>query len=89
MITQNVDLCTQLPKGTKLNTELIIYPNPFNTNITFNSELNQTIEIINLIGSLVYSAKTENEKTEIDLSNLQNGIYFVKVGSVVNKIIKE
>lgn len=71
--------------------ELInIYPNPVNTKITiFSNVTKQTLQIFNSIGSLIHRSIIESEKTEVDLSQQPSGIYFIRIGSVTKKIIKE
>ena len=67
-------------------TNTLIYPNPAKThiNIEFNNILNEefSIDIINLVGQSVFSS-IENLNREynkqIDISDLQNGAYFVNV----------
>ncbi len=59
----------------------------------------QSVQVYNALGSIVYDAIIENEnlptgalaKTgiEIDLTQQANGIYFVRIGSITKKIIKE
>jgi len=74
-----------------------IYPNP--THGTINIEINPFNNIISYIklfdiqGRLLIEKKLENNKVEIDISKLQNGIYFYKItGDNLNtssgKIIK-
>lgn len=59
-----------------------IYPNPNNGTfyITFKNDATQhELEIYNLLGEKVYQSANTNPKSEIDLSNQINGIYFVKI----------
>jgi hypothetical protein len=52
------------------------YPNPFVKELTI-SAVNDEVEIINIHGQKVLSISIIDEKT-VDLSNLENGIYFLK-----------
>ncbi len=75
------------------SSSLNIYPNPFNAKITIvTSASEQQINIYNVFGQVVYtdpsSLKTKHQ-AEIDLKQLPSGIYFVRIGSVTRKIIKE
>jgi uncharacterized repeat protein (TIGR01451 family) len=61
-----------------------IYPNPGNGQYVM--QLNEetanaglTIEVYNLLGSLVYTGKTRGALTSVDLSHEPNGVYFIKV----------
>ena len=62
-----------------------VYPNPSNTRI-YILGTTQTITVFNMMGQKVYS---ENDATSIDISNWESGIYFVKSGDSVIKIIKQ
>ncbi len=92
IITQSVSTCTGIlsSKGNESN-NLSAYPNPFNNKITVfisnNGETN--LQIFNALGSLIYSIDTKENKFEIDLDNQPKGIYFVRVGSMTKKLIKE
>jgi len=68
-----------------------IYPNPANDKLTvaFSKQEMQRLEIFNSIGVLVFSDNIDGLETEIDISNLSRGIYFVRFNSVTKKIIKE
>ena len=58
----------------------LIYPNPVNNKLTVEAqEALGTIEIYNLIGALVYSQKDCASKVEINTSDLQSGIYFIRL----------
>lgn len=66
-----------------------LFPNPANNNLTILSDKEfETIEIYNALSQLVYSTKiNETTSLSINVSNLSNGIYFVKIdNSVVKKV---
>ncbi|MFN8117917.1 MAG: T9SS type A sorting domain-containing protein [Bacteroidia bacterium] len=90
-IIQDVSLCTGINSlAEALEARLNIYPNPFNDKITVVSNgTKQTVLIFNELGFISYKTIMETEKIEIDLSNHSAGIYFIKVGSVTKKLIKE
>jgi OOP family OmpA-OmpF porin len=61
-----------------------IYPNPVNDKLVVkSSEFRSKTEIIiyNLIGEKIYDSEIRNAKTEIDVSTLPKGIYFVQLKS--------
>jgi len=89
-ITQNVSNCNTTGISAYVNyNEFVVYPNPFTTKITVAvSEANVVIEITDAIGNVVYKANALSTKHEIDLSNYAQGIYFVKAGNSVKRIIK-
>lgn len=64
---------------------LTIYPNPANDYLKVNREGELTI--YDLSGRLVKS-QTVEAVNSVSVSDLNNGIYFVKVGSEVKKIVK-
>lgn len=70
------------------------FPNPVKNSLTIsNASPIETIEISSILGQKMISKKVNDIQTEIDLSQLSNGIYFVKVTSQGNektiKIVKE
>ena len=76
------------------NSKVLLYPNPANDilhlELLDNSETSE-LSIISVTGSLVYKNQFTT-KTEVEVSQLQKGVYFVKVVnpdfSVVSKWIK-
>ncbi len=75
-----------------------LYPNPNNGNFTLNyqlrSNVNADVIIEDVTGKLMYSSKLDSNAKSviISLTNVRNGIYFVKVMSgkeiiSVNKVI--
>lgn len=81
--------CNALNVNDLQNSEISnLYPNPFYDRFTIEIYKNKAlVEIYNAVGIKVYSNTIEN-KTEIDLSLYPEGVYFIKIGSVVKKIIK-
>ena len=62
-----------------------LYPNPANDNITIEANNGSVVVIYDALGNQVFSTTTLNAKTEIDLRNFANGIYFVRVISDNNE----
>ncbi|MCE3228036.1 MAG: hypothetical protein K0S32_2587 [Bacteroidetes bacterium] len=61
-----------------------IYPNPSNGNFTIgleeNTDLFKSVEVLSLMGQVVYNAELSGSKTNVVLpSDLSKGIYFVRV----------
>ena len=72
------------------NSNIKIYPNPTNNIINIEGltkNENNTIQIFDLQGKLVIT-KTINEKGTIDLSELNKGVYVIKIGEVAQMIVK-
>ncbi len=59
--------------------ELSIYPNPTNGKIKITIGSESVVEIYNVFGKIIYSSTNNKHQTltEIDLTKLQKGIYFV------------
>ena len=72
--------------------ELKIYPNPCKTNlvnIVFNTSKISEIQLVNITGKQVISKKfifPEN-KTQLQLKDIKNGMYLLKVKSTENKTV--
>ncbi|MFN8343376.1 MAG: carbohydrate binding domain-containing protein [Spirosomataceae bacterium] len=71
-----------------------VYPNPAENTVTVDFTLNapkpMTIEIINAAASMVFNAantlgQAGPNSMKIDVKNLPNGTYFIRVGSMVKK----
>ena len=68
-----------------------VYPNPTNTilNIDFSNfnQLNESVFLISSEGRVVEEKKIINsEKVMFDVNSLNKGIYFLKVGSLIQKV---
>lgn len=75
---------------------LSIYPNPATDKITLEISVipsKSNLSIINLCGHELITCQTTMPKTQIDISNLPNGVYFLRLTNErtveVGKIIKQ
>ncbi|PCI94830.1 MAG: hypothetical protein COB15_13015 [Flavobacteriales bacterium] len=71
---------------------LLVYPNPFNNELTINYELKNnaaTLAIYNLVREQIKSQTISQNSTIIDLSNQTNGIYFVTITDGTTRISKK
>ena len=82
-------------KEITVQNDILVYPNPTKEYLTIvtNSNKEQRLEIVNLIGQTVYTSNI-NKKTTINTSVFANGIYILKLSSdkektVVKKFVKE
>ena len=78
-----------LEENNALNVEL--YPNPVNNVLTVKGDSIVKVAIFNALGQEIVAVENRNE---IDVTSLNNGLYFVRVTDVngnvsVNKIVKE
>ena len=72
-----------------------IFPNPATTEVTILTQAikqsdNQAITILDLHGRVVYTQAirySSNQAITIDISSLPRGVYFVRIGSVVKKLV--
>ena len=67
-----------------------IYPNPANDRIFIEGEFIKNVEIIDINGRIVAAKTIASNVATMDISNLTQGIYFVKISNkVVGKFVKE
>ena len=64
---------------------LVAYPNPASTVLYIKSESKEKRELYNSVGQLLSTTK----ENEIDVRKFSKGIYYIKVGNTVRKIIIE
>lgn len=89
--------CTSVESFIVLNTvgvdvnetsELSIYPNPTDGEFSINLEGEYTVSIMDARGRLIIT-KSATDNTEINLSDYESGVYFVKVQVDGNIIVKK
>jgi len=90
------EACEPIGPGVNENakTKFSIVPNPATNNITVTAGSNfHTIEFISFLGQTVLSQPNVGNTTKIDVSDLSNGIYFVRIisenGTSVQKFVKQ
>jgi hypothetical protein len=86
--TQTYDATNQNGTGIaniNVSGKMRVYPNPSNNRI-YILGATESIAIFNMMGQKVY---TEKQMNSVDISSWENGIYFVKSGNSVVKIIKQ
>jgi hypothetical protein len=76
-----------------LNMDVSVYPVPANDQIVVEMENLKKVDMIDLSGRKVASVEANAEKAMINTSNLNNGVYLLKVNNkkgetVVKKITK-
>jgi hypothetical protein len=76
------------------SSKLSIYPNPVGNLLTIDSDtIIKEIKILNVLGTVVYSAKQKSNKVTIDLESYTSGVYLVTVyddfGATTKKIVKQ
>jgi len=63
-----------------------IYPNPNNGNfvVEFSDYNEKDVSVTNMLGQTVLGAQRATLKSEFDLGQFANGVYFVRIGDVRN-----
>jgi hypothetical protein len=73
------------------NSSLSIYPNPStnNVNVVWNNITTNAIQLYSLQGNLVNNVNVQQKSGQqsIDISGLNSGIYLVKVGNSIKKLV--
>ena len=77
-----------------LNSGITIYPNPLNDFVNINAKENiENIIIYDVSGKIVKTFQVNATQTQLNLSSLANGFYFMKISSntgfKLEKIIKQ
>jgi hypothetical protein len=70
---------------TKETVTFEVYPNPTNTFINIKTDSKEKRQLYNSVGQLLFTTN----KNEIDVHKFSKGIYYIKVGNTVRKIIIE
>jgi hypothetical protein len=80
----------------RLANSVTVYPNPFKNKLIFNCNDNASkieVEILSVLGQIVYDFELKYPQTEIQLSQIPSGVYFIRVtnsdGTIIKKIIKD
>jgi hypothetical protein len=87
-ISVTVSACTDLQEG-KPNDVIKFYPNPSHDHVTFELMSNSELVIYNALGKLVFKGNLTEGKNKIDLNDLSNGVYIVKLSSADKEITKK
>jgi hypothetical protein len=68
---------------------LRIYPNPTDGIVTVDCEPNSVLQVYNLPGKLLYRTVTQANRETVDLSGYPGGLYLIKAGNTLQKVIKK
>ena len=69
-------------------TELVLYPNPANDQITINateSLMGKTYLVYDHVGKIVFKGSFDKASASLSLSNFSNGIYTLQIEGQVRK----
>ena len=90
----DIALATEINSATDQYSGIFVYPNPTNSIVTLSGiETESVIEVFNVLGGKVISVQNQSNSIDLDLSELENGIYFIKIssdtGTITKRIIKQ
>ena len=71
----------------KFEEELKVYPNPTSGSVMVSLKTSENVKIYSLSGTKVYEQLLYSGNNEIDVSNLQSGIYALIIGNKTEKLI--
>jgi len=86
-----VAICTGISVNSANTANLSIYPNPNNGEFTISTDQAITLQITNELGQQVKTITLNKNNTDVKISSLPNGVYFItgsnENGSVKQKIV--
>jgi uncharacterized repeat protein (TIGR02543 family) len=82
-LVANFDIATDIVTTSEKTSS--IYPNPASMSITISGVYGE-VEIYNSIGNLVWIGEVVQNQN-LDISNLTPGVYIIKIGTIIEKII--
>lgn len=92
LYTQKVIECVYINEILTDTLHVLVFPNPGNGIYTITQKDVKSklpFEICNALGVKIYESILEGEKLEINISSSPNGIYFIKIGNVTKKLVKQ
>lgn len=89
VITVAVDACTGIIQQEDAESRLIIYPNPTTGIFYVEVSSNTLIRVSDNLGRTILEQNFDPGKQSVDLSAFSNGVYFLKCGEKVIRVIKE
>lgn len=85
-MVDNMVLTTVVDVNTEVTPNISVYPNPASDIINVKYAENANITVINMLGEVVRTIENASANQTIDMSDLSNGTYFVRVNQEVFKI---
>ncbi|TRX33533.1 T9SS type A sorting domain-containing protein, partial [Flavobacterium sp. ZT3R18] len=88
------DMTTLGNAAFEFKSNLSVYPNPFNDDISITIDSNAKVEIYTILGETIYAKKINSGTTQLDLGNHASGMYLIKATNENNqskmvKVIKK
>ncbi len=69
--------------------DVIIYPNPTNGILYINKPYNSIVLVYDINGNRLFENYSTDESIKIDMNNINSGLYFIKIVSGKNVIVKK
>ena len=66
-----------------------VYPNPTNNFINLKIKKDVQYELISTLGQPIFKGTLKGKNKQIDLSKLQNGLYYLNINNQIVKVIKQ
>jgi uncharacterized repeat protein (TIGR01451 family) len=87
---QQIDITTIGIEDLNSSSGIKIYPNPTHSNFTIEiSEVNNApFEITDITGKIIYTGILKDKLTNVDLSNVADGIYLIRMNETIVKLAK-
>ena len=81
------DLSTAIDPVQLVGKGSVVYPNPFEDQITIESSSpdEHGIQVFNAVGQLIQSIKTNKSVTNLNLGGMEKGVYFMKIKTAKNE----
>jgi hypothetical protein len=74
----------------KITEKLNIYPNPVQNQVTIEGlSIGENISVIDIFGRVITKTQIDKQTMQLNVHNLNNGIYFINTGQTINKIVVE
>lgn len=87
-VLNNVFCSTTVAEEIKTKKQTSVYPNPFSEQLTVSSGIPQKIKIFDVFGRKVFSQYISSATIKLETTTWPSGIYFLKAGNGVEKLIK-
>ncbi len=66
-----------------------VYPSPFDSQLTIESDVNTVIQVINGLGQVVMTENIRQGKQTINVASLKSGMYFIQHNNKMHKVVKK
>jgi hypothetical protein len=83
---------TTVPEVVEKRNELHVYPNPVKNSLnieTANISAAEEVLVFDILGNKVLSERISEKQFSLSTTALHPGVYFIKVGNQVKRVIKE